>query len=157
MGRVIAESPFFAIEEFAVSAAHPELVEPVPDGLRKSVERLVRGVLHPLRVEYGKPFKVLSGYRPLALNSAIGGEASSQHLYAQAADIAVPDVGELFRLAWLRRVDLDCGQIIIYPLRGFIHFATKSGRFSAPSFFMSRGPKSYVPVTTTADMEAAIA
>lgn len=157
MAPVIPESPFFEIEEFAVSAAHPELVEPVPPTLRKFVELLVRGTLHPLRVALGRQFRVLSGYRNDALNAAVRGEATSQHRLAQAADITCRDPGELFRLAWEKRAELDCGQIIYYPLRGFVHFATKSARFPNPAFFVSRGPKSYQPVTTQAQLEAALA
>lgn len=156
MGLVIPESPFFTIEEFAVSGEHPELVEPVPAIFRKSVERLVRGVLHPLRVALGRSMRVLSGYRPDALNKAVGGEPTSQHRFAQASDITCRDPGELFKLAWDKRADLDCGQIIYYPLRGFVHFATKSSKYPKPTFFVSRGPKQYQQVDTDAEIEAAI-
>lgn len=156
MGLVIPESVYFKIEEFAVSGAHPHLVEPVPDIFRKSIERLVRGVLHPLRVAYGKSMRVLSGYRNDLLNEAVGGSPTSQHRFGQAADIGCADPGELYRLAWEMRAELDCGQIIYYPLRGFVHFATKSSRYPKPTFFVSRTGKSYQLVDTQAEMEAAI-
>ena len=156
MGLVISESPYFTIEDFAVSGEHPDLVQPVPDMLRKSVERLVRGCLHPLRVALGRSMRVLSGYRSPTLNQAVGGSPTSQHVFAQASDIACRDPGELFKLAWDKRAEIDAGQIIYYPLRGFVHFATKSAKHPKPMFYVSRGPKQYTQVDTDAEIEAAI-
>lgn len=48
---------------------------------------LVAHILDPLREAYGKPIRVNSGYRSPALNKAIGGATSSQHMKGQAADI----------------------------------------------------------------------
>ena len=156
MALVIPESPYFRIEEFAVSAAHPDLVEPVPDIFRKSVERLVRGVLHPLRVAYGKPMRVLSGYRSSQLNRAVGGSRSSQHCLAQAADIGCEDPYRLYQLALSMSGELDAGQIIGYgATRGFIHFATPSGRYPKPTFFVQFAPKVYTPVEEIGDLQEA--
>ena len=52
-----------------------------------ALERLVRYVLDPLRERYGRPVVVTSGYRSPALNRAVGGAATSQHLRGEAADI----------------------------------------------------------------------
>lgn len=156
MTLVIPESPYFEIEEFAVSGAYPYLVEPVPPIFRRWVEQLVRGALHPLRVAYAKPFRVLSGYRSEALNQAVGGSPTSQHRFAQASDIGCADPGELFRLAWEKRAELDAGQLIYYPLKGFVHIATRSLKYPVPTFFVSRTGKSYLLVDTQAEMEAAI-
>ncbi|MCH5307251.1 MAG: hypothetical protein J1E37_04165 [Prevotella sp.] len=41
---------------------------------------LVHHVLQPLRDAMGHPVKIASGYRSPALNKAVGGVASSQHL-----------------------------------------------------------------------------
>ena len=48
-------------------------------------------VLDPLREWYGKPIVVNSGYRCLALNKAVGGATTSQHMSGQAADIDTGD------------------------------------------------------------------
>lgn len=48
---------------------------------------LVDNVLDPLREWYGKPITVSSGFRCRALNEAVGGSATSQHMSGQAADI----------------------------------------------------------------------
>lgn len=48
---------------------------------------LVDNVLDPLRTWYGKPLTVSSGYRCPALNKAVKGSTTSQHMSGQAADI----------------------------------------------------------------------
>ena len=52
-----------------------------------NLKQLVANILDPLREAYGAPIYVNSGYRCPALNRAVGGSASSQHLTGEAADI----------------------------------------------------------------------
>jgi hypothetical protein len=49
--------------------------------------QLCNEVLEPLRKLYGRPIRISSGYRSVALNKAVGGSASSHHCYGMAADI----------------------------------------------------------------------
>ena len=55
---------------------------------------LVDNVLDPLREWYGKPVTVNSGYRCPALNRAVGGSSTSQHMKGEAADIDTEDRGQ---------------------------------------------------------------
>ena len=55
--------------------------------VKKNLENLVKYVLDPLRDMYGKPIYVNSGYRSEALNKAVGGSKTSQHVLGMAADI----------------------------------------------------------------------
>lgn len=48
---------------------------------------LVAAILDPLREKYGKPINISSGFRCQALNIAVGGASTSQHLKGEAADI----------------------------------------------------------------------
>ena len=48
---------------------------------------LVDNVLDPLREAYGKPIRVNSGFRCPALNKAVKGSATSDHMTGRAADI----------------------------------------------------------------------
>lgn len=48
---------------------------------------LVDNVLDPLREAYGKPITINSGFRSPALNKAVGGSATSDHMQGRAADI----------------------------------------------------------------------
>ena len=52
-----------------------------------NLQKLVKNVLDPLRELYGKPITVNSGFRSQALNAAVGGAATSEHLQGMAADI----------------------------------------------------------------------
>ena len=53
----------------------------------QNLHDLVVNVLDPLRLAWGRPIVVTSGYRCPKLNTRIGGAKNSQHIYGQAADI----------------------------------------------------------------------
>lgn len=79
----------FSMEELVASnTARMKGIDNTPD---KEVEarlvQLAQQVLQPLRDSYGKPIKISSGYRCQALNKAIGGVSTSQHLKGEAVDI----------------------------------------------------------------------
>lgn len=54
-----------------------------------NMQILVDNVLQPLREQVGKSIKVNSGYRSPAVNTAVGGSATSDHCKGQAADIEI--------------------------------------------------------------------
>lgn len=87
--------------------------------VRDSIQALTENVLQPLRDAWGKPLKVNSGYRCKALNAAVGGAPTSQHLKGEAADIAAGDPVKLARLAV--KLGLPFDQMILYP--SFVHFS----------------------------------
>ena len=87
--------------------------------VRDSIQALTENVLQPLRDAWGKPLKVNSGYRCKALNAAVGGAPTSQHLKGEAADIAAGDPVKLARLAV--KLGLPFDQMILYPT--FVHFS----------------------------------
>lgn len=66
----------------------------VVDNLRA----LCRNVLEPARTAYGEPIYITSGYRCPALNKAVGGKPTSQHLRGEAADLQVRGVKNLRKL-----------------------------------------------------------
>ena len=79
----------FSMEELVASnTARMKGIDNTPD---KEVEarlvQLAQQVLQPLRDSYGKPIQISSGYRCQALNKAIGGVSTSQHLKGEAVDI----------------------------------------------------------------------
>lgn len=87
--------------------------------VRDSIQALTENVLQPLRDAWGKPLKVNSGYRCKALNAAVGGVPTSQHVKGEAADIAAGDPVKLARLAV--KLGLPFDQVILYPT--FVHFS----------------------------------
>lgn len=89
--------------------------------VRDSILALTENVLQPLRDAWGKPLKVNSGYRCKALNAAVGGVPTSQHVKGEAADIAADDPAKLARLAVKQGLPFD--QMILYPT--FVHFSHK--------------------------------
>ncbi|MCI2061070.1 MAG: D-Ala-D-Ala carboxypeptidase family metallohydrolase [Bacteroidales bacterium] len=89
--------------------------------VRDSILALTENLLQPLRDAWGKPLKVNSGYRCKALNAAVGGVPTSQHVKGEAADIAAGDPVKLARLAV--KLGLPFDQMILYPT--FVHFSHK--------------------------------
>lgn len=89
--------------------------------VRDSILALTENVLQPLRDAWGKQLKVNSGYRCKALNAAVGGVPTSQHVKGEAADIAAGDPVKLARLAV--KLGLPFDQMILYPT--FVHFSHK--------------------------------
>lgn len=59
---------------------------PTPEHL-ENFKKLAENIFEPIRKHFGVPIFVSSGYRSKALNTAIGGSLSSQHLLGQAIDI----------------------------------------------------------------------
>lgn len=95
---------YFTFEELSRSdTAQRRGIDNTPSSAAKSnLAALVDNVLDPLREAWGKPIYVNSGYRCPALNKAVGGVSTSQHLQGQAADITTGnkvDNARLFQLA----------------------------------------------------------
>lgn len=83
-------SEHFSLEEFYISPTATRLgISNTPNQTQiNNLCALVENVLEPLRVKYGAPIFVSSGYRNPALNKAVGGAKNSQHTTACAADIS---------------------------------------------------------------------
>lgn len=85
---------------------------PTPEATR-NLTSLVDNVLDPLREAWGKPLYINSGYRSPALNKAVGGVATSQHVTGQAVDITASpksDNSKLFKL--IESLNLPYDQLI---------------------------------------------
>ena len=67
---------------------------PTPEVI-ENLSALCRNVLEPARVSFGAPIYITSGYRCPALNKAVGGKPTSQHLRGEAADLQVRGVENL--------------------------------------------------------------
>lgn len=106
-------SDHFTLNEFTYSdtARAQGIDNSVPsDVVLMNLKALCRNVLEPLRLRYGKPIRISSGYRCPKLNNAVGGVASSQHVLGQAADLYVGSREEnarLFELIRTMRLPFD--------------------------------------------------
>ena len=57
-----------------------------------NLKTLCEQVLEPLRLNFGVPIIISSGYRCPKLNSAVGGVINSQHTKGEAADLRIPNL-----------------------------------------------------------------
>ena len=109
-------APHFRVKEFACSDGTdtvfvaPELVE----------------VLEKLRTHFGRPVRVLSGYRTETKNKAVGGAAYSRHKYGMAADIAVEGTAPAAVAAYAETLLPDRGGIGVYGT--FVHVDVRDAR-----------------------------
>ncbi len=55
----------------------------------KNAEAICKNVLDPIRDHYDRPIKITSGFRSPEVNKLVGGSATSQHRFGQAADFEV--------------------------------------------------------------------
>ena len=88
---------------------------------------LVDNVLDPLREAYGKPIIVNSGFRSPALNKAVGGSATSDHMQGRAADITGGSPTEnkkLFNL--VQSLGLPFDQLIDEKNFAWVHVSYRS-------------------------------
>lgn len=84
----------------------------VVDHLRE----LAGKILDPLRVAWGKPIRVSSGYRCPKLNDAVKGSATSVHMIGYAADLQTSGSFNKFRdfvVEWFRSTCTKFDQILL--------------------------------------------
>lgn len=94
----------------------------VEDNLRELVEK----VLDPLRLFYGKPISINSGYRCAELNKKVGGVWNSQHLTGEAADITAGNKIENCKLAkMIVELKLPFDQVIDEANYSWVHVSHK--------------------------------
>jgi zinc D-Ala-D-Ala carboxypeptidase len=99
----------FTLEELTRTNSH---LPNIPSETEKAnLTELVNGLLQPLRDKLGKPIRVTSGFRSLAVNKEQGGTMKplSQHCKGEAADLEVMDNAHLFILI---REHFDFDQLI---------------------------------------------
>lgn len=94
------------------------------------LRELCEKILQPIRSRYGKPIRITSGYRNRALNNAVGGAASSQHLLGEAADIVCDNNNLLWEIicSMVRNDELTVGQLIDEKHLKWIHISLPDGR-----------------------------
>lgn len=94
---------------------------------------LCETLLEPVRLNFGQPVVVNSGFRSPALNRAIGGARGSQHVLGEAADIEIPGLANAQLAQWIA-ANLTFDQLILEahvpgdPASGWVHVSCASGR-----------------------------
>ena len=119
---------YFTINELTKSST--ALSKGINNTPTKDIEnkliQLVNKVLDPLREWYKKPIVVTSGYRCPALNKAVKGAVSSQHMKGEAADIKSTSISENKKLFDYIKNNLDFDQLIWEYGGKWIHVSYKS-------------------------------
>lgn len=131
----------FSFEELTLSStAIAKKLDNTPDEEAAAcLKCLAENVLEPLREAFGAPLHVSSAFRSKAVNKAVGGSLTSQHLKGQAADIkAQPLPGEAQRSANIRLFNiakelmkegkLKVGQLIDERNYSWIHISSPDER-----------------------------
>jgi uncharacterized protein YcbK (DUF882 family) len=84
-------------------------------------------LLQPIRDHYARPVIVTSGYRSPALNSAVGGSSTSQHMLGEASDFTVQGMSNYEVCKWIRDFHPNGFDQLIYEFgeSGWIHCSWK--------------------------------
>ncbi|MDH6306116.1 uncharacterized protein YcbK (DUF882 family) [Parabacteroides sp. PF5-5] len=117
----------FTWDEMLNSAtANKHGIDNVPDEkTEEAIVGLVKRLLQPLRLAYGQPIRISSGYRCPQLNKLVGGVASSQHVKGEAADCVVNDNASKL-LGVLLAHELPFDQAILYKKQNFLHLSIRN-------------------------------
>lgn len=111
-----------------------------------ALARLVALVLDPLRVDLGRPVRVTSGFRSAAVNKAVGGSSTSQHLRGEAADIKVDGMTTAEVARAIHRLRLPVDQCIVERGdAGWVHVSTALDGGNRGQWLASPKPRQYIP------------
>ena len=134
---------YFTISELIKSDT--AIARKIWNGANKEQEEnltaLVEKVLDPLRLLYGKPIKVSSGFRCPTLNKAVGGVSNSHHTRGEAADLDTGSQTENRKLAQLIADRLPFDQLIDEANYAWVHVSYKRTGDNRGQILRMRGGK----------------
>lgn len=112
---------FFTLADLmrSTAAARLGLDNRPPPAAQANLARLVVNVLDPLRAHLGRPVRITSGFRSFAVNRAVDGSPTSQHMLGEAVDLKVDGLTAAELAAVILALRLPVDQVIWYdPERG---------------------------------------
>lgn len=129
----------FTLEELTDSTTAKKMgLNNKPDADQvENLKKLTTELLQPVRNIYGKPMYINSGFRSPALNKAVGGSATSDHMNGRSADVRTDNPRELFNL--VKGSDLSFDQLILYPT--FVHMSFRSEVQNRRQILYAKGVK----------------
>ena len=122
---------YFTFKEMIQSdTAKSKGIENIPNWDQiNALMNLIKYVLDPLRSLYKRAIRVSSGFRSEALNEAVNGSKTSQHMKGEAADITAGSKKANRKLFELIRDNLTFDQLIDESDYSWIHVSfTKNNR-----------------------------
>jgi hypothetical protein len=109
-------SPHFTLSELTRTSSGTANVP--TDAEVKALGELCTTLLEPVRAKFG-PVSIHSGYRGPAVNAAIGGSKTSQHMKGEAADFHCPGAKLEDVMRWIvAESGLHYGQVILEGRNG---------------------------------------
>lgn len=97
-----------------------------------NLKDLCENVLEPIRISWGSPVHISSGYRSPMLNAAVRGSKTSQHCNGMAADIEIAGVDNCDLARWITD-NIEFDQLILEfhnhangPNDGWVHISFSS-------------------------------
>lgn len=120
---------YFSLAEF-MRTKHGTLQGEPPKQALLSMAALVCKVLDPLRRHVGRPVIVTSGYRSPAVNAAVKGSRTSDHMAGRAADIKAPGWTSRDLASAIVALGLPFDQVIWYAEErgGHVHVSYRGER-----------------------------
>lgn len=126
-------APHFTLNELIRSTRASELGidNKPPEHVLSNLIHICTNILEPVRAHFKLPVRVNSGYRSLALNSAINGSKTSQHMTGQAVDFEIDGIANYDLALWIS-TNLIFDQLILEnyasgkPNSGWVHCSLKS-------------------------------
>jgi len=105
----------FTLEEFLLSqtAERNGIDMTPPPEVIENLQALVHSCMQPLRDEVLAPIAISSGYRPLELNTKIGGSKTSEHINGNACDFTIARMTPFQTAELVVAMDLPFDQIIL--------------------------------------------
>lgn len=141
-------SKHFTLEE--LSATNTKLPNRPPREVVERLRALCEFVLEPVRAHYGRPVIIHSGYRSPAVNAAIKGSKTSQHMKGEAADFHVEGRTVYEVATWLSETfEVFYDQLILEnyvpnnPASGWVHCSYRSHMNRNESLTKFRGSSKY--------------
>lgn len=119
-----------------------------PEWVVANLKHLAVVVLEPVRAVLGhRSVFVTSGWRPLAVNRAVGGSATSGHLFGLAADVWVQHHDPYEAAARIAASAVPFDQLILYPFRLHLGAVAPGGtpRREVLTAVIDQGQKTYLP------------
>ncbi len=147
MTAAIRLSKHFTFAELTcTSSSKPNLPNRVEIGRLRTV---CEKILEPVRENFKSPVIIHSGFRSLAVNSAVGGSKTSQHLRGEAVDFHVQGFTVVAVAVWIRD-NLDYDQLILehfmpgIQTSGWVH-CSYAQRNRGESLTKFKGSSHYLP------------
>lgn len=104
----------FTVEELTASPTAKRLGlsnNPTPEHLA-NMKYVCEKILEPVRAHFGKAVKINSSYRSPAVNKAVGGSKTSQHVNGQAVDFEIEGIDNKTVADWVAD-NLEFDQVIL--------------------------------------------